>query len=65
MSADDQALVEALKESAAAQRESAAAMRDLAESNRAMIDLLAEQFAEETGEEAGASTYLDGTPMRG
>lgn len=62
MSADDQALVEALKESAAAQRESAAAMRDLAESNRAMVDLLAEQMADEVDEERESPTYLDGTP---
>lgn len=62
-SASDQALVEALQESAAAQRESAAAMRDLAESNRAMIDLLAEQMADEVGGDEESERYLDGTPV--
>ncbi|SHK68638.1 hypothetical protein [Halomonas caseinilytica] len=60
---NDSRLIEALKESAAAQRESAAAMRDLAESNRAMIDLLAEQMADEVGGDEEPERYLDGTPV--
>lgn len=49
-------LVEALQEQTAA-------MRELAESNRAVVDLVIAQQAEAEEEEQSSSTYLDGTPI--
>jgi hypothetical protein len=42
-----------------------AAMQDLADSNRAVVDLVIAQQAEgeEVDEEAKSRTYLDGTPL--
>ena len=42
-----------------------AAMHELAESNRAVVDLVIAQQAEGEDDEAPARTYLDGTPLEG
>lgn len=62
-----ESLVSALLEVAEAHRQSAAAMRDLADSNRVMVDMLAEQMADQVEEDcAGADEIgLDGTPLGG
>lgn len=57
-------LVSALLEVAEAHRESAAAMRELAESNRIMVDMLADQMADQVEEDTVAvETGLDGLPL--
>ena len=39
-----------------------AAMQELAESNRAVVDMLLAREADDMDDEAPSNTYLDGTP---
>ncbi|SDO72639.1 hypothetical protein SAMN04487957_110137 [Halomonas shengliensis] len=47
----------------AALHDQTAAMRELAESNRAVVDLVIAQQAEEEDDAPAPRTFLDGTPM--
>lgn len=61
-------LLERLDALTTALHDQTAAMRELAESNRAVVDLvIAQQQAEPEAEERALDTrtYLDGTPMEG
>lgn len=49
----------------AALHDQTAAMRELAESNRAVVDLVIAQQAEPEDDDSAPPTYLDGTPMEG
>lgn len=48
----------------AAIREQTEAMRELAASNRAVVDMLLAQHADEDGGESPVRDYLDGSPSR-
>lgn len=59
-------LLERLDALTAALHDQTAAMRELAESNRAVVDLVIAQQAEpQEDEDPNPRTYLDGTPMEG